>query len=273
MRARLLLAALAAAATFAAGDSVAQTQAPAPPATAPSPVQPAASAATARFAADVTEEAVSVTSNYQGARLIVFGAHWGQPRGRDIVVALRGPAETVTVRRKRRVLGLWINADPVEFQNVPSFFALASTRSIEKFLDPATISQLGLDPGALSRLKSFTPADSDPAAYRRGLVRLKRRAGLYRESPQGVEISRSGAFKAPFIIPANAPVGVYHADVYLFRNGALVSVEPSEITVSRIGLEKAVWTAAHEHKALYGFCTVLFAAAFGWAASLVFRRR
>lgn len=226
------------------------------------------------LATGITEEEVAVTSDYQGARLTVFGVHWQRGRSKsDVVVLLRGPGERELVRRKRRILGLWINTDPVRFSEAPSFFALASTRPIGSFLSASTIANLGLDPGALARLEGSTPADSDPAAYRRALVRLKKANGLYRESPSGLHLEDDGAFKVPFIIPANAPVGTYSVDVFLFRNGRLVQRKPGEIVISRIGIEKTIHTAAHKWPLLYGFSMVLIALAAGYAAAFAFRRR
>jgi uncharacterized protein (TIGR02186 family) len=222
----------------------------------------------------ITDEEVAVTSDYRGAQLTVFGVHWQRDRARsDVVVVLRGPGEREILRRKRRMFGLWINSDPVRFADAPSFFALASTRPIGTFLSASTISTLGLDPGALARLEGGTPPDSDPAAYRRALVRLKTRAGLYRESPRGLQIEEDGAFQARFIIPANAPVGAYAVDVFLFRNGRLIQRKPGEILITRIGVEKTIYSAAQTWPLLYGFFTVLFALASGYAAALAFRRR
>lgn len=226
------------------------------------------------LATGITEEEIAVTSDYRGARLTVFGVHWQRARVKsDVVVVLRGPGEREIVRRKRRVLGLWINSDPVRFSSAPSFYSLASTRPVGAFLSASTIATLGLDPGALARLEGSTPEDSDPAAYRRALVRLKKGSGLYRESPNGLRLEEDGAFKVPFIIPANAPVGVYAVDVYLFRNGRLVQHKPGKINITRIGIEKTIYSAAHTWPLLYGIATVLFALGAGYAAALAFRRR
>jgi uncharacterized protein (TIGR02186 family) len=234
---------------------------------------PAAAQRGSDLATGVTEEEVAVTSDYRGARLTVFGVHWQRGGRSDVVIVLRGPGEREVVRRKRRIAGLWINADPVRFTDAPSFFAIASTRPIGAFLSASTIANLGLDPGALARLEGSTPADTDPAAYRRALVRLKEKAGLYRESPRGLSVEEDGAFKAPFIIPANAPVGAYNVDVYLFRNGRLVRHKPGEILITRIGVEKTIYTAAQTWPILYGVSTVLFALLAGYVAALAFRRR
>lgn len=226
------------------------------------------------LATGITDEAVAVTSDYRGARLTVFGVHWRHTRARnDVVIVLRGPSETQVVRRKRRMLGLWINTDPVRFRGVPTFFALASTRPVGLFLDAKTIGELGLDPAALARLEGGTPSDTDSASYRRALVRLKQAQGLYRVSPTGLVMEEDGAFKAPFIIPANAPVGTYSVEVILFRGGRMVQRKPGEVVISRIGIEKTIYTAAQEQPLLYGVVAVLLALAAGYAAAIAFRRR
>ncbi len=226
------------------------------------------------LATGITDESVAVTSDYRGARLTVFGVHWRRTRARnDVVIVLRGPSETQIVRRKRRILGLWINTDPVRFRGVPTFFALASTRPVSAFLDARTITGLGLDPSVLARLEGGTPSDTDSASYRRALVRLKQAQGLYRVSPTGLVIEEDGAFKAPFIIPANAPVGTYSVNVILFRAGRVVKENPGEVVISRIGIEKTIYTAAQERPLLYGIVAVLLALAAGYVAAVVFRRR
>lgn len=225
------------------------------------------------LATGITDEEVSVGADYRGARLTVFGAHWRRGRAAsDVVIVLRGPAETQTIRRKRRFAGLWINTDPVRFTNVATFFALASTRPVNSFLSARTIAAYGLDAGALARLEGGTPADTDSASYRRALVRLKQSEGLYRVSPTPLRLEEDGLFKVAFAIPPNAPVGRYAVDVYLFRGGRMVQRKPGEVVISRIGIEKTVYTAAQKTPLLYGFTAVLLALAAGWAAAFVFRR-
>ncbi len=226
------------------------------------------------LATTISDEAVAVTSEYRGARLTIFGVHWRRGRAAsDVVVVLKGPSETQVVRRKRRIMGLWINTDPVRFRGVPSFFALASTRPVNTFLAGRTVTDLGLDPGALARLEGETPADTDSTSYRRALVRLKQAEGLYIVRPQPLLLEEDGAFKATFTIPANAPVGAYSVDVYLFRGGRLVNRKPGEVVISRIGIEKTIWTAAQKSPLFYGLSAVILALGSGYAAAFFFRRR
>lgn len=229
--------------------------------------------------AGVAEEQITVSSTYGGSYITVFGVNPDR-RGRgDIVVVLRGPNETATVMRKRRVLGLWVNGDPVEFSQVPSFFAVLSTRPLQAIANAQSIRRYELDPVAAAQLASNTP-DLDPSAYRAALVRLRRDQGLYqwysrppREGVRGgLTAYQGGLFRAVVRLPANAPIAQYHADTYLFRDGRLISRQRIPITVSRIGIERTIHDLATNVPWLYGIFTVLIALAAGWGAAFVFRR-
>ncbi|MGD9966770.1 MAG: TIGR02186 family protein [Hyphomonadaceae bacterium] len=241
--------------------------------------QPAANVA-ADLPAGVAEEQITVSSTYGGSYITVFGVNPDR-RGRgDIVVVLRGPNEAATVMRKRRVLGLWINGDPVHFSEAPSFFAVLSSRPLPAIAHAQSIWLYQLDPAASAQLASAVPAGGDPSAYRAALVRLRRHQGLYqwysrppREGVrEGLTAYQGGLFRAVVRLPANAPIAQYHADTYLFRDGRLISRQRIPITVSRIGVERTIHDLATNVSWLYGICTVLLALLAGWGAALVFRR-
>lgn len=237
---------------------------------------PAASRAqtpTSDLPAAVTEDEIAVESDFRGFSITVFGVNPDR-RGRgDIVVAVRGPSGPATVMRKRRWLGLWVNGPPVAFAEAPAFFAVISERPLRAIATPQAIWSLQLDPAASARLAGATPPDADPSAYREALVRLRTAAGLYSEDPNGLEmLSERRLFRAQIRIPANAPLGQYVADVYLFRNGRLVSSQRSPVNVSRAGFERTVHELATRRPLFYGFVVVALALGAGWGASAAFRR-
>ena len=222
--------------------------------------------------AAVTDEAISVSSDYRGSRMTVFGVNPDR-RGRgDIVVVMRGPDLPAEVRRKRRVMGLWVNGPPVRFSQAPSFFTVISARPLREVARPQAISSLGLDPGANARLEGGTPEGASARDYRQALVRLRQRAGLYSEHPHGLQLRGRGLFSTQVTLPANAPIGAYFVDVYLFRDGRLVSSLRNTVTISRIGAERLVFAAATRTPFLYGLVTVAVAIGAGWAAAAAFRR-
>lgn len=228
----------------------------------------------------VAEEQITVSSDYRGSYVTVFGVNPDR-RGRgDIVVVVRGPLQPATVMRKHQVLGLWVNGAPVRFSAAPSFFAVLSNRPLRQIVNPQDAMEYGLDPAASARLESATGADADPSAYRAALTRLRRAQGLYQEyygraSPErrgGLTMYQGGLFRAVVRLPANAPIAQYHADTYLFRDGRLISTQRIPITISRVGIERRIHDLATNASMLYGMLTVLLALAAGWTAAYLFRR-
>ncbi|MGE0045368.1 MAG: TIGR02186 family protein, partial [Hyphomonadaceae bacterium] len=169
-------------------------------------------------------------------------------------------------------LGLWVNGPPVRFEEAPAFLAIYSARPLRQIASPRAIWTLQLDAAAAARLAGPTPPDADASAYRQALVRLRRQAGLYVEDPRGLELLGRGLFRAQIQIPANAPIGRYTADVFLFRNGRLISTQTSRVLISRQGVERTIHDLAMGQPFLYGLATVIFALGAGWAAAIFFRR-
>ncbi|UPT61896.1 MAG: TIGR02186 family protein [Hyphomonadaceae bacterium JAD_PAG50586_4] len=230
--------------------------------------------------AAVAEEQITVSSDYRGSFVTVFGVNPDR-RGRgDIVVVVRGPTETASVMRKRRVFGLWVNGEAVHFSEAPTFFAVLSNRPLRQIASPESIWRYQLDPAAAAQLSSAVPEGGDPSAYRAALVRLRREQGLYQEysgraqadQRGGLTQYQGGLFRAVVRLPANAPIAQYHADTYLFRDGRLISSQRLPISIARVGIERRIHDLATNWSMLYGILTVLLALAAGWVAANLFRR-
>ena len=73
---------------------------------------------------------------------------------------MKGPTQSILVREKEKVAGIWVNADAAALSSAPSFYAIASSRPIERIVDERTraIYELGLDSLQLS------PGSSAPTA-------------------------------------------------------------------------------------------------------------
>ena len=65
----------------------------------------------------VSQDTIQITSNYTGTDIVVFGAieRPQNIQGRNIVVVVRGPDEAMTVRRRSRIAGVWVNSDAARF--------------------------------------------------------------------------------------------------------------------------------------------------------------
>jgi uncharacterized protein (TIGR02186 family) len=225
----------------------------------------------------LSSETVEITSNFDGTDIVVFGSIENGNRallesgGYDIVVALFGPREEVVVRRKERKLGIWINGDSVRFEDVPSSYSVATTRSLSLIAPPEDIRilQLGLkNINVVAQDHNTTEAELE--TFRDSLGRLKVAQDLFLERIGGVEFLSPTLFKAKLAVPANVPIGKHTAHAFLFRQGEFLNAQFAEMRVQKIGFEQFTYDLAHKNGLLYGIIAVLVAVATGWLASVVF---
>ncbi len=219
---------------------------------------------------DLSAPVVAITTGFTGADLLLFGVVAGSG---DVIVVVRGPARDETVRRKKRIVGVWVNRDQIAFEQVPSFYVVASNRPLNDFITPELrldnqigVSSLELKP----KDKSLDPIEV--ARFRDALVRGKQKLGLYGQRPGNVTFLGNRLFRTTINFPANVATGTYGIDVYLVRDNKIVSWKTTLMTVRKFGFEAGVFDFAHRHALAYGVLAILIAAMAGWLASAVFRR-
>jgi uncharacterized protein (TIGR02186 family) len=234
-------------------------------------------AAQPRLVPDVSQRRIDIIYSFTGAELLLFGAIL-YPGGRvpatppEIAVVLKGPTEGVTLREKRKIAGMWVNAASARYRSVPSFYAVASSRPLHDLIDPRTaaIYELGLDSIQLSPASGALP--DDQRRFDEGLVDLKRRRGLYFQSTKGVEVTEGVLYRARIAIPARVPVGAFTAETFLIQDGRVVAAAVRAIDIDKTGFERFVAAAAERWSVAYGLVAVAVSLLLGWAAGVAFRR-
>ena len=227
---------------------------------------------------DVSARSIEIRYSFTGAQLLLFGAIL-YPGGRvperpaDIVVVLKGPVEPIVVREKKKIAGIWMNAESSRFRSAPAYYAVASSRPIADLVDERTaaIYEMGLQNLQLSPGTGALPEKA--RRFEAGLLDLRRRKALYAENPNGVEISEGVLYRARIDIPSQVPVGTYTAETFLVDRGRVLAAATREIEIGKSGFERFVALAARRHAFLYGLVAVLLSLGLGWAAALLFRRR
>lgn len=230
---------------------------------------------------DVSTRSVAVTSAFTGTEIIVFGAISGTRKelaaanAYDIVIIVEGTYTPLTARRKSNVGGLWINTRSMQFESVPSYYAIASTQPVDNIAVRRILrdNQIGFDhvlmrPSAKQR---HAIGPNELAAFRKSVTRLKQKERLYIAEDTGVEFIGDSLFRSEIRLPANVPVGPLATRVYLFNNGELLAKSGSMVTMQRQGFERFIHDLAFERPLLYGLMTVFLAAFAGLAASAAFR--
>jgi uncharacterized protein (TIGR02186 family) len=232
-------------------------------------------AAEEQLVVGLTEDAIHITSNFDGAEFVVYGtvetpdAFKGASE-RDIVIVVRGPNRTETVRKRERVAGVWVNADAVTFTDVPSFYVVASTAPLDRVTAPAVLKRKNI---GLAYMTWGGSEAKDAAEFRKAVIRNRTAAGLYVEDSGAVQMNGPSLFQTRIVLPANVPVGAYTVDAYLFRNGQELSAYSAPLVIEKLGIERTLFEFAHFYGPLYGIATILLGMMIGLGGAFVFRER
>jgi uncharacterized protein (TIGR02186 family) len=269
MRAALLLSAFLSLALL-AGSAQAQEAAPPAPALKPGTSQE-------RVQADISTREVAIQSNFSGVEILIFGsidfsdARMPSQSKYDVIALVRGPTDSITVRRKTRVAGIWVNGRSATYRDAPSFYAVLSTRPIRAIASNETLTELGI---GLSELDFGRDTAGSPQeqSFESALIRLMEEKNLYTEDDSGVVFIGRSLFRATVALPANVPTGRYRVEVYLFRDGDLASKTKGSLEVNKAGMEARIYNLAFHQPFLYGVLGIMIAVLAGLAGWFAFRK-
>lgn len=224
---------------------------------------------------DVSQPTVSVNQDFKGTELLLYGAIL-TPEGTrvggdtDIVVVLEGPEQPITLREKRRVAGVWVNAAAASFQTAPSFYAMAATRPVQSIVSDQTaaIYELGLKWLQLSPSGTIDPAMQ--SRFSAGLVEMMARHGLYHEDDHGVTMTGQVLYRARIALPSSVTTGTYTAETFAISHGQVVASALAHVEVKKQGFALAIADFAQHSGFSYGLLVVALSVLMGWLAGRLF---
>jgi uncharacterized protein (TIGR02186 family) len=219
--------------------------------------------------ADLSRHLIAITAAFDGTDVLLFGT---VERGADVVVVVRGPVETTVVRRKSRTLGVWLNTESVRFDAVPSFYAVAASGPVETLLPDSVRARHRIGVANLVLEPSEPLHAAEAATFREGLVRNKRRIGLYPREPAEIRFVGGGLFRTTIAFPANVRPGRYVVEVFDVQDGAITAAQQSALIITKVGIEARLSEFARREAPLYGLGAIVFAVAAGWVAATALRR-
>ncbi len=221
--------------------------------------------------ADLSQRLIAITTAFVGTDVVLFGT---SDPDHEIAVTVQGPRTSQIVRRKEQVAGIWINRERLAFDNVPSYYAVASSGPLETIALPEVRARLELDTDNL-KLKPIDATGLDIgeiATFQDALVRNKQREGLYSVKPAPVNFIGPRLFRTTLHFPANVPPGIYQVQVLELQDGQVTDAQRSALVISKVGVEADVFDFAQQRSVLYGLMAVALSATMGWLGGVVFRR-
>jgi uncharacterized protein (TIGR02186 family) len=223
--------------------------------------------------ADLDLDQVSITIDFNGENLLLFGAVSGETAS-DIIVILKGPDVPIALRKKERASGIWMNKQTIVWQNSPSFYHIFSNRTLDKVLSRDQQVRLRIGAEHIGLRTSKVMLDKEKAkAWRSALTRNMTERGLWKLNERNVSIMRGALFRAPVYLPANIVPGEYEVRVLHVQNNQLVAEDTTYISVAKTGIGAMIYAFAHDYSIFYGFFAVCFAVFAGWLAAAAFRKQ
>lgn len=220
--------------------------------------------------AALSQNRISITANFDGSEIIVFGAIKRETpipteSPLDVIVTVAGPEQVETIRRKARRYGIWVNVEAHVLGHVPTFYSVVTSRPMIDSLPRLTdaLWEITADQRILPGLRGTDERDA--------LLRIRQDAGMYRTREGEVDLIEETLFRTSVALPANLTEGDYTTRIFLLREGEVIDSYGTEIFVRKVGIERWLFNLAHSNGFLYGILAVFVAVIFGWAASETFR--
>lgn len=238
----------------------------------------AAPAAAQQIVADLSQSRVSIDTRFEGSEIVVFGAIRPGPGGfpasaapLEVIIAVSGPLRPVTVRRKSRIAGIWVNTDAVDIDAAPTLYKVASTGPLAEILFETEDLRHSITIPRAIRAVGVSEQVPDLDSFTEALVRIRGDEGHYEVQEGAVSLAEQTLFSTEIALPANLVEGQYQARIFLTRERAVVAEFTRSIDVRKVGLERWLYTLAHDRPLVYVLLSLSIAILAGWGASTLFR--
>jgi len=231
------------------------------------------SSAENNLVADLSQDNVKISTNFLGAKILLFGAYDGI-QGDDIIVVVSGPKGLVTVQKKEKVLGVWVNTKKINYINAPKYLYIASNRDINEILNYKTrkISEIGLNNLNVRMQPGKNISTKEEEIWRKALTRNMLKSKLWSLDENSVKLNKNALFRTYVALPSNVPTGIFNVKILHYRNNKLISKERSTINVSKSGMSAEIYNIAQNYSTLYGIFAVVLAVLIGWITNIIFRK-
>lgn len=224
---------------------------------------------------DLSDSLIRVDVGFAGDEVLMFGSVDAPVTDApiDLIVTVTGPRENYKIRKKSRVLGIWINGGTYKLNQMPNFYSVASTRPLTEILDEETLESIEAGTDRIKVNLDTRFISSNYARDRKGaFIRNMKRSGLYKETVEPVVFLGNQLFRTKLDFPSNVGTGAYQVQAHLVQEGEIVFSTGVPLAVRKVGREAQIYAFAHNQSLLYGIICVLLAIIWGYASYRVFRK-
>ncbi|MBM3604734.1 MAG: hypothetical protein FJX25_08255 [Alphaproteobacteria bacterium] len=239
-------------------------------------VSPTADPQAEQVVAGLSDSSVAITTSFDGSDILIYGAVRREapvPEGElDVIVTIEAPSQPLTIWKKTRRAGIWVNTDRVEVGAAPSYYAVATTGPLDQILLPDWDNRYRISLPRVLRAFEGAIEVENSVPFTEALLRIRQQNGHYLLEEGAVTLVDDTLFRTDIRLPANLLEGDYRARIFLLREGQVIDAYSAAIEVRKVGLERWLYNLAFDQPLLYGLMSLAVAVFAGWGASAAFRK-
>lgn len=245
----------------------------------------------------VSPKTVDIGLDFSGADVTISGT---TPEGADVILVVNGPVDSVKMRKKGKVMGLfWMTVEQAEVEHMPAFHLVLGSQPIEHLLSREQQVRLDVDPESskiLDQAQAVDPKDESPLSGEKQTEFVTALRDMYitqgqytpwrcyheaeaadcdATAPAGALMrpDNEGHWETSLSLPSDAPLGDYSVQAHYVRDGQVVMSDAASFSVEKTGVVDALGTMAEDKPPLYGAMSIALAIATGLTIGFVFPRR
>ena len=197
------------------------------------------------------------------------------PFGDHIAFRILGPREDLTLMRKGRVGGLWMNVQQIHFKNLPQVYLLWTSDTLVSMEAGGGTKAMKLNYLSVLSGTLETKNQEAESLVLNELIKLKEADSLYHVFEGTVRIKplENGVWdraEAVLELPPKINPGTYTLELLAFKEGKGRLLHSSVLEVKLVGFPALISGLASRKGLLYGILAVLIATASGLLIGIIF---
>ncbi len=221
------------------------------------------------FAVGIASNHIDVTVGFDGSSVELFGDR--RDKKAVVAIVIEGPEKNVTIWKKAKIMGTWVNFHYVKFTKIPTYYNYAiSADNISKPLAKAMMQNaIGHDALFNKVNDDKNKSRDDIIVFQDALLQKNYDLGVFFEKSAEINFINDNFFHVSFKIPPSAPTGDYKIHSFLIKNGNVVNHITSDLKVEQVGLNAFIYKSAQSYSFIYALICIFIALLAGWLVSSV----
>jgi uncharacterized protein (TIGR02186 family) len=220
----------------------------------------------------IQPDTIRIGSFFSGEKVTVRAV---VPRGDHIAFRILGPREDLTLMRKGRVGGLWMNVQQIHFQNLPKVYLLWTSDKLASMEAGGATKAMKLNYLSVLSGTLETKNQEEESLFLNELIKLKEADCLYHvfEGTVRIKSLEKGVWdraEAVLELPPKIYPGSYVLELIAFKEGNGRLLHSSAIEVKLVGFPALISGLALRKGLLYGILAVVIATVSGLLFGILF---